>query len=382
MTERPGDHLRRTQPVWQSLQDAILVHTRASNRGGTNNVPATRDHDGIILCGADALPIASTERRIGGSRRLQLVDPDSYTDYATPDTPFELPYRSRSSQPDLFDETEAEELAAHQQGQLYNGTTASLTPTRYIKGGDRQTVAAVVEAVRHLDPQQTIITLPLDQQWLREPGDRDYLIAVLAELPHLKALALGAARNPLAAKGTVTGLRHLVDNLRRVAVIRTDLAGLDAFAHGALFTALGMQTPMRHVRKPGSGGSAGSRNNRYTTMVLHPQLMDYFKADTLRDLYGKMPDPLCHCTVCGGRSLIRFDHNLRDQEEANRHNLATWRPWAEDLKQTAQGSDRRSLWRQLCHDACNAHQDLREELASPGVLETPRWLRVWAGDPD
>ena len=382
MTEQPGDHLRRTQPAWQLLQDAILVHTRASSRGGTNHVPATTEHDGIILCGTDAVPTVGTYHRLGESRRLQLVDPDSYGDYATADEPFQLPYRSRSNQPSLFEETEADELRNDQQGQLRNGTTASLTPTRYIKGGDRQTVAAAVQAVRDLDPQQTILTLPLDQQWLRESNDLDYLVTELTDVPHTKALALGAARNPLAAKGAVTGLRQLVGSLQRVAVIRTDLAGLDAYAHGALFTAIGMQTAMRHVRRPGSGGPTGPRNNRYTTMVLHPQLMDYFRADTLRDLYGKLPEPLCHCTVCAGRSLIRFEHSLRDQEEANRHNIATWLPWAEDLQLTAAGSERRSVWQQLCNDARNAHQDLREEISNPGALETPRWLTVWAGGPD
>ncbi|MEV5978572.1 hypothetical protein [Streptomyces sp. NPDC052114] len=382
MTEQPGDHLRRIQPAWKLLQDAILVHTRASTGDSTRHIASTQDHDGIILCGSDALPTIGTGHHQGRGRRLQLVDPDSYDDHATADGPFRLESHIRNGQYSLFEETEADELRHHQQVQLHNGATAGLTPTRYLKGGDRPSVAAAVQAVRDLDPQKAILTLPIDQQWLRTPNDVDYLIAELSDLPHIKALALGAAKNPLAAKGAATGLRRLISSLQRVALIRTDLAGLDAYAHGALFTAIGMQTMMRHVRKPGSGGSGGRRPNRYTTMVLHPQLMDYYRVETLRDLYGRRSEPLCHCTVCGGASLLRFDHNARDQEEANRHNIATWLPWADHLQRTAPGAARKSAWQQLCHDARNAHQELREDLSKPGALETPRWLKVWAGDPD
>ncbi|MFD0413730.1 hypothetical protein [Streptomyces sp. NPDC127108] len=382
MTEQPGDHLRRTGPAWKLLQDKILVHTRASTRNGFNLARSASEHDGIILCGADALPAICSFHRQAPGQRLQLADPDSYGDYATPDTPFRLASHSLSGQQSLFEEDQAEELRNSQQGQLYNGATASLTPTRYIRAGDRQTVAAAAQAAWGLDSQRTILTLPLDYQWLREPGDLDYLIATLADLPHIKAIALGAARNPLATRGTVIALRKLITSLERVALIRTDLAGLDAYAHGALFVSIGMQTPMRHIRPPGSTGPPMPRKSNVTTMVLHPQLMDYFRADTLRDLYGRLPGPRCDCTVCTGRSLLRFDHNLSDQEEANRHNNATWLPWADHLQRTEPGPDRRSTWQHLCYDAHNAHQELRELLSGPGALETPRWLRVWAGDPD
>ncbi|WP_405651950.1 hypothetical protein [Streptomyces sp. RK9] len=382
MTEQPGDHLRRTGPAWRLLQDKVLVHTRASTRNGTNPALSTSEHDGIILCGADALPVIGSFHRQAPGRRLQLVDPDSYSDYATADAPFRVASNNCSGQQSLFEEDDTEELRHSQQGQLSNGATASLTPTRYIGAGDRQAVASALQIVRGLDAQQTMLTLPLDYKWLREPDDLDYLIAMLADLPHVKAIALGAARNPLATRGTVTALRKLITSLERVALIRTDLAGLDAYAHGALFVSIGMQTPMRHIRTPGSAGPPLPRTSNVTTMVLHPQLMDYFRANTLRALYGRLPGPLCDCSVCSGRSLLRFDHTLSDQEEANRHNIATWLPWADHLQRTEPGADRRSAWQQLCHDARDAHQELREHLSDPGALATPSWFKVWAGDPD
>ncbi|WP_327672813.1 MULTISPECIES: hypothetical protein [unclassified Streptomyces] len=381
MTEQPGDRLRRTQPAWELLEDKILVHTAASITNGKIPALGLEEHDGIILCGAGALATAANFQRQGRDPRPTLVDPNSYKQPATADEPFQLGAGVIPGQASLFEDDEPSPLQVSHDIHLHNGATASLTPTRYIPGGNRQAVATATQAVRDLDPEQAVLTLPLDYQWLRQPHDLDYVIATLADLPHIKGIALGAARNPLATKGSVTALRYLIGSLDRVALIRTDLAGLDAFAHGALFAAIGMQTSMRHISPPGSGGPAMPKGRNVTTMVLHPQLMDYFKADVLADRYGNLR-ALCHCTVCQGRSITRFRHNPGDQEEANRHNVATWLPWADDLQRTTAGADRIEAWRRLCSDAVQARQQIREQLGSPDAFETPRWLKTWAGEPD
>lgn len=385
MTGQPGEHLRRPPPAWDLLQDKILVHTRASTKDGKIPAQAGRAHDGIVLCGADALPTAGTFHQ-AASRSLQLVDPQGYKNEASSDAPFQLDSYIRSDQPTLFDDEEDEDknvaLQHSQQVQLHNGTAASLTPTRYIKAGDRRTVTAVVSSAAALDPERTILTMPLDHRWLREDDDINFLMETLSALPHIKAVALGATHNPLKTRGTATRLRTLISGLERVALIRTDLAGLDAYAHGALFASIGMQTALRHIRPPGSRAPRRRKGHNVTTTVLHPDLMDYFNADTLRDLYGDMPAPSCHCAECQGRSLLRFEHIRSDQEEANRHNIATWLPWAQELQRTAPGQPRRLAWHEFCWNAIQAHQALREELAAPGALEPPYWLREWVGEPD
>ncbi|MGY0022135.1 hypothetical protein [Streptomyces sp. cg35] len=379
MTGQPGDHLRRARPAWDVLEDKILVHTRAVVRSGKSPALAAAAHDGIVLCGADALATAGTFDRHTPDMPLRLVDPEGYARYATADQPFQLESCNHPGQTSLFGEDD--ELERTQEGQLLQGAAASLTPTRYLGPGDRRALDAAVAAVRDIDPQRTILTVPLDQRWLRTPDDLDHLIGALGELPHIKAIVLGASNNPLRTRCSVMGLRRLITGLDRVALVRTDLAGLDAYAHGALFVSIGMQTSQRHIRPPDSGPPRRNGSN-VTTAVLHPQLMDYINADKLRDHYGRLPAPRCDCTVCQGRSLLRFDHTYDDQEEANRHNLATWLPWADELQRTAPGADRRNAWQELCRDAVQAHQRLREELADPGALDTPRWLRVWAGEPD
>ncbi|CAM5308065.1 hypothetical protein SXANM310S_00122 [Streptomyces xanthochromogenes] len=386
MIQRPGDHLRQTRPAWERLEDKILVHTKVSVPGGMGTVLAADAHDGVVLCGAAALPTAGILHRRTQGGRLQLVDPDTYGGNATTEQPYQLGrdrgpgQESLFGQDSLFGEDELSLLRTTLNAQLHRGTVAGLTPTRYIAGGDRDAVSAVVEGARDLDPDRNILTLPLDYKWLRVPDDLDHLITALTGLPHVKAVALGAAMNPLTTRGAVAALRHLIKSVDRIALIRTDLAGLDAYAHGALFVSIGMQTSMRHVSPPGSVPPRLPEGRNVTTVVLHPQLMDYFKADRLREHYGRLPSPLCHCAVCHGRSLLRFEHCASDREEANRHNIATWWPWADELQRTAPGAARRNAWQQLCRDALVAVQDLREELANPGALETPRWLTAWAGE--
>ncbi|MFJ3667220.1 hypothetical protein ACIPSE_12255 [Streptomyces sp. NPDC090106] len=382
MTQQPGDHLPRTRPAWELLKDKILVHTRTGIRYGKSPVLAAGEHDGIILCGAGALTTADALHRQAVEPWTVLVDPNCYDQLATADAPFHLPGAHHHGQGSLFEDDEPDPLGFDQTVQLRRGATAGLTPTRYIPGGDRRAVRAAVRAVLDLDAEQTILTLPLDHRWLRSSDDLDFLVTTLADVPHIKGIALGAAANPLATKGTVAGLRRLITGLDRVALLRTDLAGLDAYAHGALFASIGMQTSMRHVSPPGTGGPPRPTDRNVTTVVLHPQLMDYFTCDVLKDRYGNLPAPLCHCGVCCGRSLLRFDHDRTDQEEANRHNIATWLPWADDLQRTTAGAERVEVWRRLCRDAVMARQELRHELGDPSAFETPRWLKTWAGEPD
>ncbi|MFI9174876.1 hypothetical protein [Streptomyces lincolnensis] len=386
MTGQPGDHLRTPPFAWDLLQDKILVHTRTSSGTRGDIVRTGQIHDGLTLCGADAVQTARECHNQCPGQWLQLVDPAAYEDHATPEEPFRPDRVRLTGQASLFEDDEDKGVGGDVRSildtQLRSGTTAGLTPTRYIKAGKRDIVTAVVDFASRLEAEQTILTVPLDHGWLRNDDDIDFLVEELDQLPHIKAITLGAVYNPLGLKGTATGLRRLISGLERVALIRTDLAGLDAYAHGALFASIGMQTALRHVRTPGAVPSKKRKPRAVTTTVLHPQLLDYFNADTLRELYREGDGPACHCTECQGRPLLRFDHNRADQAAANRHNLATWLPWAKELQRAAPGRPRRAAWHEICWDAVQAHQELSEHRSSPGDPEPPRWLKEWVGEPN
>ncbi|WP_406337625.1 hypothetical protein [Streptomyces sp. NBC_00649] len=372
MTERPGDHLRRTRPAWELLEDKILIHTRGKNQEAIS-LPTLKNHDGIVLCGADAAAAAKGFKYTADGKPL-LIDQQAYEHEATAEEPF---YPTPGLNADLLPLFESGLLEQQHAGQLHNGATAALTPTGYLKAGDRSAVRAATERARDLDPSTTIFLVPLDGQWLKTVDAIDFLARTLESVPHLKAIALGADRNPLNTAIAAQNLRALVTRLHRVALIRTDLAGLEAFAHGAIFASIGMQTSLRHISRP--GGQPPFSRGQYTTAVLHPDLMDYFKADKLATLYGRQ-DATCTCSVCNGRQLTRFDHTRDDQAEANLHNIAIWLPWVEELQRSAPGRERRNAWHEICRTAYDAYQEHREKLAAPGELKIPPWLTVWAGE--
>ncbi|WP_353946512.1 hypothetical protein ABII15_36185 [Streptomyces sp. HUAS MG91] len=382
MTGHLGDHLRTPPPVWDVLQDKILVHTRTSDGVRADLARMGKTHDGLTLCAKDAIQIARSFNAHSAGEPLQLVDPEAYEEYATIEEPFRPDHICEPGQLSFLDDEDAGKIQGLLDAQLRSGAAAALTPTRYIKAGKRDIVAAVVDVAGELDVERTILAVPLDHGWLRSDEDIDWLIEELSQLPHIKAITLGAIYNPLQLKGTATALRKLIRGLERVALIRTDLAGLDAYAHGALFASIGMQTPLRRIRTPGATPSKNRERRAVTTTVLHPQLLRYFNADTLHDLYGDTEPPACECAECQGESLTRSQHeNRAHQEAANRHNIATWLPWAQELQRAAPGQARYAAWQELCWNAVEAHRTLREKLSAPGELEVPRWLSEWIQEP-
>ncbi|MEV1026678.1 hypothetical protein [Streptomyces sp. NPDC050264] len=382
MTGQPGDHLRTPPPAWDLLQDKILVHTRTGNGVRADLAQMGQTHDGLTLCGTDAIQTARSFHGHNPGELLQLVDPAAYEEYATCEEPFRPDLIRQSGQLSFLDDEDGSSLQGLLDVQLGNGVAAALTPTRYIKAGKRAIITAAVDAAGELEAERTILTVPLDHGWLRSDDDVDWLSGELGRLPHIKAITLGSIYNPLKLKGMATALSRLIGGLERAALIRTDLAGLDAYARGAVFASIGMQTPLRHVRTPGAPPPKNRTHRAVTTTVLHPQLLRYFNADTLEILYGDTDPPRCECSECQGASLTRFQHeNRAHQEAANRHNIATWLPWAQELQRAAPGQARLAAWQEICWNAVEAHRRLREKLSAPGELEVPQWLSEWIQEP-
>ncbi|WP_186001593.1 hypothetical protein, partial [Streptomyces sp. IB201691-2A2] len=268
------------------------------------------------------------------------------------------------------------------QDQLAAGTTAVLTPTRYFAAGDDVAVSAATRRMQQFDASQVVFAVPLAAEWLQSDRDIRFLIGALNRIPHLKALAFGSAGDPLPDRGAARRLRRLIDNINDVALIRTGLAGLDAYARGAAFVSIGMQKSCRAFRPPDAAGQPdANRSGRPKSYVLHPDLMQYFRTDALAHLYGFTTPPPCGCTVCNGQSLTRFSDDPDDVREAEQHNLATWLPWAEEL-QEASPDDRRYLWRDRCYAAIEAHECASLQWRSRRDPGPPASLSLWATQED
>ncbi|AXK32816.1 hypothetical protein DVA86_09305 [Streptomyces armeniacus] len=325
---------------------------------------------GIVFCGAKARE--ESQRRRGAVEAV-VVDPERYVHHrATIAEPFCLPKGGGTGQLSLLGEAD-DQLDGLLQGQRGGGSGIALTPTGYVGADDCGALRAVMERASELNGAEDIVVLPIDKGWLRE-RHLDFLTTQLSALPVTKALVLCDTRNPLERRGAATALRELV-RVPRTGLLRTDLAGLDALAHGAVFSAIGVQTSMRHGRPPSDGGPPPT--GRRAT-VLHPQLMRYFRCSTLHEVYGAQGTPYCSCTYCDGRALGRFEDTVEGVGQADLHNIAVWAPWAAQLQAEPDKNVRRSMWRSLCEQAVASHEEINRQLRR-SVFKPDPALREWAG---
>ncbi|MFH8470364.1 hypothetical protein [Streptomyces sp. NPDC017991] len=372
--ERGADLSEQDQPTVAALRGRILLHTRTLKAAAL----ADRTSDGTILCGAGALSEVKDALRYLGTLPV-LADPAHYEEnFAGVAASFYVKPRSDTGRllplPPDMDRPGQDQLAA--------GTTAVLTPTCYFAAGDDVAVSAATRRMQQFDASQVIFTVPLAAEWLQSDRDVRFLIGALNKVPHLKALVFGSAGDPLPDRGAAWRLRSMIDNINDAALIRTGLAGLDAYARGAAFVSIGMQKSCRAFRPPDAVGQPdANRSGRPKSYVLHPDLMQYFRTDALAHLYGFTTPPPCDCTVCDGQSLTRFSDDPDDVREAEQHNLATWLPWAEEL-QEASPDDRRYLWRDRCYEAIEAHEHASLQWRSRRDPGPPASLSLWATQED
>ncbi|MCH6163794.1 hypothetical protein [Streptomyces marispadix] len=374
MSERDSGLRLNGQRLWSLLLDRVLLYTRAKVlRGGPPPQPAER-HGGLMLGGQNALTEAEA-RTWARSGETVLIDPARYeTHFATEEEPFHLP-------PELPEQLELlpqdRTLAGYLQRQrASSGLWLALTPTGYFAPGARRAVRAAVRQVKYeTDEESTVLSLPLDRRWLTDETAVDFLIRELGSLVSLKAFVLGADRNPLERVGTARALRLLLSEVPGAALIRTDLAGLDAVAHGAVFAAIGTRSSLRHARPPRNGGFPPPGRPAY---VLHPRLMRFMRNSTLIEKYGARAAPTCGCTYCEGRPLTRFQDTEKGAAEAELHNIAVRTPWDARILEPASETQRQAVWRQMCVEALADYSDLNRELGYEAFTPDPA-LETWAG---
>jgi hypothetical protein len=374
MSDRESGLRGNRQRQWSLLLDRVLLHTRAKAlRGNSSPQPPQRD-SGLVLGGQNSLTetVAQAWARSG---ETVLIDPARYqTDFATAEHPFHLP----SELPDQLELLSQDRtLAGYLRCQrAISGSPLALTPTGYLARGAQEAVKTAVRQVRYeTDEDTTVLTLPLDRQWLTNEAALDFLIAELRPVVALKALVLGADRNPLERVGTARALRLLLSEVPGTALIRTDLAGLDAVAHDAVFAAIGTRSSLRHARPPRKGGFPPSGRPAY---VLHPRLMRFIRNSSLTEKYGARRAPACDCTYCQGLPLTRFEDTERGATEAELHNTAVWTPWAARILEQPPGSRRQAVWRHLCQQALADYGELNRQLGYEAFTADAA-LETWAG---
>ncbi|TKA02948.1 hypothetical protein [Actinacidiphila oryziradicis] len=182
------------------------------------------------------------------------------------------------------------------------------------------------------------------------------------------------------SKEAPANLRQLMSEVEHMALLRTDLAALDAMAHGALFTGIGADSSVRHTVPVGERPKVTNPGPQYPN-VLVPKLMCFTGAVKLANRYGNCEPATCACDICDGRGLDRFDSpDGATRLESEDHNILTWREWASEMATYRPGADRQRWWRDKCAASVERYalENQRIGVSSRAGFTPPPPLKAWA----
>jgi DNA modification methylase len=354
------------------LAGKVFVHARA-----TDVEPLLRlingELSGLVLARTEGAKAAFRIRRTIGSECSILIDPAAYElERATPDEPFRLPKGTLKSGA----------LHAYTRDLCGIGADAVLTPTRYIEAADVDSLVAIVGAASPLHPQ-TVLSLPIDIAWLSDEWITT-LIDLLGSSPVPKAFMLGG--RPTTPEGMaimLANLRRLAEDIPQVALFRTDLAGLDLIAHGALAAAIGTSSALRQIIPPSENLAARETSAEEpgpAPGVLVRDLVTYLPGSVLADRFGDTRGPMCRCQHCGQRWLTTF-LGRGDWRDARLHGVAILMEWLPGLTAGTSRAHRMMAWTRLCQQGIDGHDTYNHMTGDPADRFTPGLpLTFWAGD--
>ena len=357
------------------LTDRILVHARARlvaetlNKGTDLGALIDPGRSGLILCGSNTCKMLARCRQEGFAGPL-AADPAAYEKAAaSPDQPFTLGVDGQ-----LFDPTLRQVL----DGQLQSGADFALTPTRFIRAGDRDSLKAACRIAADLGRNDTVFCVPLHIAWFNDAYIRQ-LIAVLRPVPLPKGIFLGSQLDPLDfVESAVTNLHRLVGEVANVTVLRTDFAAFDVAAHGALAASIGTGGSLRHIVSPDEAPESQLPPSDRSPTVLFPELIHFFRSSTLAKRFANVKAPACRCGPCDGRRIDTFVGD-RDRHAAYCHGIRSWMDWLPDLTSHGDAAGRISWWRGMCKAAVDNHHIYNQQLGQRNAFKPPRALTIWAG---
>lgn len=370
----PGPRLPEAPAVGARPTTAQLLAGRVLYQENARFLPRLRDCvdaklSGVVMTGKKADERAF-QLRDAGYRGVLLIDSAAYmTHTATPDEPFLLPQDS------LFDDMD--NCLAFQRRR---GATAALTPTGYIPAAASKTLKAVMRAAGQIERDDVVVVLPVDIAWLNSEHITQF-IAACRRIRQPKAVILTRQFDPLEAfTEAPANLRRLVSEVEHIALLRTDLAALDAMAYGALFAGIGANSSIRHAvparERPQTAKTGGGP--QYPSVLL-PDLMRFSGTQALANRYANADPPKCDCEMCQGRGLDRFNSPgelARTESEA--HNAYTWGAWVNKLAACESATERRQWWRDRCVQALGCYELENLRIEQPHAFKPPKPLTAWA----
>ncbi len=257
----------------------------------------------------------------------------------------------------LYEDTLEEVL----QRQRDAGADIALLPTGYIPVADNDTLREMIRRANLIERDDTALVLSLDANWLRAEH-LNFLIAVLRT--SLLPVLVGFAHNqsPLGTQWALRGYRQLFTAVPGLFAHRTDIAGFDAYAHGASGASIGSAPSLRRFTPPDQKGWSSNPSDP-TPHVLVVSMLRYVRGSVLHtSYYQSTPAPNCSCVVCGGRPIDRFiTDNNDDKREAALHSANT----LAELWDRVDTSNPRAWWRNAREETMTANTALAAQIGRP-----------------
>ena len=225
-----------------------------------------------------------------------------------------------------------------------------------------------------------LVVLPVETWWLK--GGLPCLIEEVQSAGRPVALVLHHLYNGLDDASAVAGLVAFMSALEGVPVVllRCDVSGVGAVAHGGHAAFIGLSATYRHGPMPRNPKRDSDKDDDPdpSPSVFVPALHNYVKASSLPSISrDSNADVLaCHDDACRGESLLRLSRlsevDIRAARAlAYRHNMASH----ERVARTVFGSrEPKDAWWELCKSGADTTASLVERGVS---LSVSRWLRQW-----
>ncbi|GAA5057615.1 hypothetical protein HNP84_000529 [Thermocatellispora tengchongensis] len=190
-------------------------------------------------------------------------------------------------------------------------TATVLTDSGYIGEGDQEALVAILEQAARAGDNVCAV-LPLHISWLADPGVK-LLTGEVNQHEVPVALVLEHARDPLGTRYAVSGLKDLLSQTQvPVGLLCTDISGLGAIAHGAMWAAVGVTSALRHLYPADRKGPPFTGVRARHAIV--PRLMTFMNVERIAEGWAQVQrrDDVdenmwrCYCVECGNRTMDRF----------------------------------------------------------------------------
>ncbi|NJP98435.1 hypothetical protein HCN51_54975 [Nonomuraea sp. FMUSA5-5] len=259
------------------------------------------------------------------------------------------------------------------------GVASVLTDSGYVGKEDKAALRSVLSQAKEAGDDVSAV-LPLHSTWLLALWV-DHLIDEICSHETPVALVLEHRSDPLGSVRAIGGLKHVLERATvPVGLLSTDISGLGAIAHGALWAAVGATSSLRQLYP---ADALPPRPPEYGTYRRHSLVLPLLALMTvekiLEGVQATLEDPdlmrdvwTCDCRVCGSRTMEWLA--TASPTELAAHTFEPLLHLHEGIT-TLLPQQRPDSWLAKCKDAVHRHHELNAQRRLS--WRVPQYLQAW-----